>query len=167
MVKQDKSLSEVIVRNSNEVKGGWKNTEIFLLKNFIGTSPNARECKLLNTEALKFFYYNRSNKLKILATEPLQIENRALGYSLHYQLDSFVYYYNSDINSYRGFCLFTEMIGPDSEKNAWASNRLKAYYGSKMHFMRSIYDSSLEEEGWEIAMLNENYDRKFSKVVNP
>jgi hypothetical protein len=167
MVKQDKSLSEVIVRNSTEVKGGWEKYGDFFIENFIGTSPNARECKLLNKDALKFFYYKRTNKLKILATEALQIENKALGYSLHYQLDSFVYYYNSDISSYRGFCLFTEMIGPDPEKKAWASNRLTAYYGSKLHFMRSIYDSSLEEEGWEIAMLNENDNTKFSKVINP
>jgi len=113
---------------------------------------------------LKFFYFKRSNKLKVLATDALLITNNALGYNLRYQLDSFVYYYNTSINTYRGFCLFTEMEGADSLKKEWSKARSKAYYGSKLHFMRSYYDSTLVEDGWIIDMLEEGSDKKFSKV---
>jgi len=167
LVKEDKSLSEVIIKSSNEVADGWEKYGDFFIKNFIGTTPNAAKCVLLNQEVLKFYYYKRSNKLKVLATEPLQISNQALGYDLHYQLDSFVYYYNTDINSYRGYCLYAEKDGNDSLKKLWTANRNKAYYGSKLQFMRSYYDSTLSEDGWTIDMLDENNSNKFIKITDP
>jgi hypothetical protein len=167
MIKEDKSMSEVIIKTSNEVTNGWEKYGDFFVKNFIGATPNAAKTVLLNPEVLKFYYYKRSNKLKVLATDAVQIANNALGYNLRYQLDSFVYYYNTNINSYRGFCLYTEMEGNDSLKSVWSKARSKAYYGSKLQFMRSYYDSSLVEEGWQVDMLDENNDQKFSKVTDP
>lgn len=164
LIKEDKSMSEVIIKSSNEVADGWTKYGDFFIKNFIGATPNAAQCTLLNPEVLKFFYYKRSNKLKVLATDALQISNKALGYDMRYQLDSFVYYYNTDINLYKGYCLYTEMQGDDSLKKLWTTARAKAYTGSKLHFMRSYYDSTLLEDGWIIDMLDENSDRKFSKV---
>jgi hypothetical protein len=99
-----------------------------------------------------------------LTTDALQITNKALGYNLRYQLDSFVYYYNTDINIYRGYCLYTEMEGDDSLKKVWATNRVKTFEGSKLHFMRSYYDSTVLEDGWIVDMLDENNDKKFNKV---
>ncbi len=164
LVKEDKSMSEVVIKSSNEVLDGWDKYGDFFIKNFIGATPNAGKVVLLNPEVLKFFYYKRSNKLKVLATDAIRISNNALGYNLNYQLDSFVYYYGSNINSYRGFCLFTEMDGDDSLKKAWTLARKKAYEGSKLHFMRSYYDSTVIEDGWIIDMLEENSDKKFKKV---
>jgi hypothetical protein len=167
LVKEDKSLGEVVIRNSNEVADGWQKYGSFFTEQFIGTTPNAKLCTLLNPEVLKFYYYKRSNKLKVLAEQPLLVSNRALGYDLRYQLDSFVYYYNTDINSYRGYCLYSEMEGNDSLKRVWASNRAKAYKGSKLQFMRSYYDSTLLEDGWTIDMLDENNGKEFVKVSDP
>jgi len=164
LVKEDKSLSEVVLKNSNEVADGWAKYGDFFTQHFIGTTPNAGKCELINPEVLKFYYYKRSNKLKVLATDAIQVKNKALGYNLRYQLDSFVYYYNTNINSYRGYCLFTEMEGEDSLKRVWSAARNKAYEGSKLHFMRSYYDSTVVEDGWIIDMLDENNDKKFSKV---
>ncbi len=164
MIKEDKSMSEVIIKSSSEVADGWTKYGDFFIKNFIGATPNAAQSTLLNPEVLKFFYYKRSNKLKVLATDALQISNKALGYDMRYQLDSFVYYYTTDINLYKGYCLYTEMQGDDSLKKLWTTARAKAYTGSKLHFMRSYYDSTLLEDGWIIDMLDVNSDRKFSKV---
>jgi hypothetical protein len=167
MAKEDKSMGEVIIKTSNEVMNGWEKYGDFFIKNFIGATPNAAQTVLLNPEVLKFFYYKRSNKLKVLATDAVQIANNALGYNLRYQLDSFVYYYNSSINSYRGYCLYSEMEGNDSLKKVWSVGRSKAYYGSKLHFMRSYYDSTLLEDGWTIDLIDENNDQKFNKVKDP
>lgn len=164
MTKEDKSLGEVTLKNSYEVTDGWSKYGDFFFKNFIGATPNADQCVLTNPEVLKFYYYKRSNRLKVLATDALQIANKALGYNLRYQLDSFVYFYNTNINSYRGYCLYTEMEGGDSLKKVWATNRLKTYEGSKLHFMRSYYDSTVLEDGWIIDMLDEVNDKKFNKV---
>jgi hypothetical protein len=164
LVKEEKSLGEVVLKNSFEVTNGWEKYGDFFTKNFIGSTPNAAQCVLNNPEVLKFFFYKKSNRLKVLATEALQISNNALGYNLRYQLDSFVYYYNTDINSYRGYCLYTEMEGTDSLKKTWKTNRVKTYQGSKLHFMRSYYDSTVLEDGWIVDMLDENNDKKFNKV---
>jgi hypothetical protein len=167
MNKEEKNMGEVVIRNTNEVKDGWDKYGEFFIQNFIGATPNAGKCVLVNPEVLKFFYFKRSNKLKVLASENLKIENRALGYLLQYQLDSFVYYYNTSINSYRGYCLYAEMEGSDSLKKIWAAGREKAYHGSKLQFMRSYYDSTLLEDGWNIDMLDENNSAKFNKITNP
>jgi hypothetical protein len=164
MAKEDKSLGEVIIKSSNEVADGWAKYGDFFIKNFIGATPNAAKTSLLNPEALKFFFYKKSNRLKVLATDAIRVENKALGYSLRYQLDSFVYYYNTDVSSYRGYCLYTEMEETDSLKRVWAAARKKAYYGSKLQFLRSYYDSTLIEDGWTIDMLDENNDKKFNLV---
>jgi hypothetical protein len=166
MIKEDKSLGEVVIKSSNEVKDGWEKYGSFFLENFVGSTPNASQCVLQNPEVLKFYFLKKSNKLRVLATEPLQIANKALGYNLRYQLDSFVYFYNTDINSYRGYCLYTEMEGTDSLRRVWSSNRMKAYYGSKLQFMRSYYDSTLIEDGWNIDMLDETDHTKFNRVKN-
>lgn len=166
MVKEDKSLGEVVLKNTYEVMDGLEKYGDFFMKNFIGATPNAAQCVLTNPEVLKFYFYKRSNRLKVLATDALQISNKALGYNLRYQLDSFVFYYNTSINSYRGYCLYTEMEGDDSLKRVWTKNRVKTYQGSKLHFMRSYYDSTLLQDGWIVDMLDENNDKKFNKVKN-
>ncbi len=164
MLKEDKSMGEVIIRSSSEVADGWAKHGTFFLDYFLGSTPNAAQCELKNPEVLKFYFYKKSNRLKVLATEPLQIANNALGYNLRYQLDSFVYHNTSSINSYRGYCLYSEMEGSDSLKNVWAKNRRNTYDGSKLHFMHSYYDSTLIEDGWIIDMLDEKDDKKFNKV---
>lgn len=166
MTKEEKSMGEVVLRNSFEVTDGLSKYGSFFMENFIGSTPNGARCTLLNPEALKFYFYKRTNRLKVLATEPVKIANQALGYNLHYQLDSFVYYYNSNSSIYRGYCLYSEMEGTDSLKKIWAQARKKAFEGSRLHFMRSFYDSTLTEEGWIVDLLDEKDDKKFNKIPN-
>jgi hypothetical protein len=167
MVKEEKSMTEVVIRSSNEVTDGWEKYGSFFIENFIGSTPNAAQCSLQNPEVLHFYYSKRTDKLKVLATEPVLIANKALGYNLRYQLDSFVYYYKNKVSSYRGYCLYTEMEGSFDDMKKWSANRKTAYYGSKLQFMRSYYDSTLAEDGFEIALLDENNDKKFNIVSNP
>jgi len=165
--KADNSMSEVVIRNSNEVENGWELHGPFFLSAFIGSTPFSDSCLLHNPQALKFLYYKRNDRLKILATEPLLIENRALGYNLRYQLDSFVHFNQSGISSYRGYCFFTEMEGSEEEKQRWKENREKAYYGSRLHFLRSYYDSSLKQDGFTVDILSTRTANKFDRLNNP
>lgn len=91
--KSDNSMSEVVIKSSNEVEDGWEKYGQFFIDYFIGTTPFADSCFLQNPEVLKFLYYKRNDRLKILAREPLVIANNALGYSIRYELDSFVYFF--------------------------------------------------------------------------
>jgi len=160
-------MEEVVIRSSNEVKDGWDKYGKFFLENFIGSTPNALQCTLQNPEAVHFYYYKKSEKLKILATEPIVISNLALGYNLRYQLDSFMYYYKTQVSSYRGYCFFSEMDSSFAQQRIWSANRKKAYDGSKLQFMRSYYDSTLNEDGYEIALLDSMHDKRFDIISNP
>jgi len=167
MTKEEKAMEEVIIRSSNEVLDGWDKYGKFFLENFIGSTPNALQCSLQNPEAVHFYYYKKSEKLKVLATEPIIISNQALGYTLRYQLDSFMYYYKTQVSSYRGYCFFSEMDSSFAQQRIWSANRKKAYDGSKLQFMRSYYDSTLGEDGYEITMLDSVNEKKFNIVRNP
>ena len=167
MKKADNSMSEVVIKSSNEVADGWERYGQFFLQHFIGATPNADSCILQNPEVLKFFYVKRTDKLKVLATEPLLILNNSLGYQLRYELDSFIYYTKTDINSYRGRCLYSEIDTTWAQKQIWKSNREAAYYGSRLHFLRSYYDSTLKQEGFSVDMQSETYANKFYRLSNP
>jgi hypothetical protein len=103
----------------------------------------------------------------VLATEPLQIANKSLGYNLRYQLDSFVYHYKTNINSYRGNCLYTEMEGDTAQQRVWKEARKGAYYGSRLHFLRSYYDSTLKQDGFTVDILSDDNATKFNRLSNP
>lgn len=164
LVKKDNSLTEVVIKSSNEISDGWEKYGDFFRSHFIGASQQASTCVIRNPEVLRFLFYKKSNRLKVLADEPIQVVNPALGYEIRYQLDSFVYQYNTQYFLYRGYSFFTELNGDDSLQTVWSRNRKTAYEGSRLQFMHNYYDSTLAENGWVIDLLEENSDKKFSKV---
>lgn len=165
--KADNSMSEVIIKSSNEVADGWEKYGKFFIDHFIGTTPFADSCTLQNPQALKFFYYKRNDRLKVLATEPLQLENRSLGYTIRYELDSFVHHFPEEVNSYRGYTLYTAMDGTAEQQKSWKAAREKTYYGSRLHFLRSYYDSTLKEDGFMVDLLSTTTANKFDRLRNP
>lgn len=165
--KGDNTLGEVIIKNSNEVPDGWEKYGQFFVKHFVGATPNADSCTLLNPQALKFLYFKRNDRLKVLATEPLQIQNRSLGYNIRYELDSFVHFFKTDMNSYRGKCLFLPAEGDSAQQIIWQQKRRDAYLGSRLHFLRSYYDSTLEAEGFAVNLYKPSKYNQFTAVKNP
>src|SRR5437763_1551211 len=95
------------------------------------------------------------------------IYNKALGYNLRYELESFVYFFKTDVNSYRGRCLYTKMDGSEEDQSSWRLNRKEAYYGSRLHFLRSYFDSTLTEQGFTIDLLSKDDENKFDRLSNP
>ncbi|MDB5195727.1 MAG: hypothetical protein JWP88_97, partial [Flaviaesturariibacter sp.] len=51
--------------------------------------------------------------------------------------------------------------------DAWKEARKKAYQGSRMHFLRSYYDSSLKKEGFFVDILADGSLTKFDRLANP
>ena len=159
--QQQKEMQDVVVKATYEVADGWEKYGNFFLENFIGKTENSRQCSIKNPTALKFYFYKRKNRLKVLATAPLEIVNDALGYTIKYTLDSFVHEYATELSVYTGYPLFEEMApANDTQKEKWAVNRLKAYNGSLLHFMRSLHHKQLKEEGFEIQFLVKDNDKE-------
>ncbi len=167
MKEQDKSLGEVAVTGSALVKDGWNKYGQFFLDHFIGTTANAARCTIENKDVINFYYYKKRNKLKVKAKEEIIIINQALGYKIRYQLDSFVNDYSTRISSYTGYPLFENLTGTPEEQQEWSKNRFRAYIGSRLHFMRSWYDSTLRDEGFEVETLNVPDSDKGTLLENP
>ena len=148
--KKEKKLEEVVIQASTEVKDGWTKYGKQLSDYFIGSTPFAKQCNIENPAALKFYFSRKRNVLKVKAEEPIVVMNYALGYRISYQLDSFIYDYNSKFSSYAGVAFYAELDSTAEQKNVWLKNREKAYLGSRLHFMRCYYDSTLEDNGFVI-----------------
>jgi CarboxypepD_reg-like domain len=153
------------------LKDGWQRYGKFFIDNFIGTLENASSCKFKNKEVLRFHYYPKSKKLSVTATEPLIIENKALGYSVEFRLERFLADFSTNIISYFGYPFFREMATDDKDhRQKWDDHRKLAYAGSIVHFMRSLYANRLHEEGFivdrEINVPNLEKQR-VKEVYNP
>ncbi|MDB5203203.1 MAG: hypothetical protein JWQ27_2612 [Ferruginibacter sp.] len=161
--QKEKEMAEVSVVATTEVKDGWEKYGSFFIDEFIGKTGNSKTSRLKNPEALKFYFSKKRNRLKVLATETLQIENQALGYNIKYSLDSFTHEYATETSLYTGYPLFEEMTATDSmQKGNWMLAREQAYQGSMLHFMRSLYNRNLKDEGFEVQFLVKSNDRQIA-----
>lgn len=142
-------LQEVILEPYE--KDGWIKWGHFFMENFIGTSVFAEDCELMNKDVVKFRFNRKKNILQAFADDRLVIENRALGYLLKYDLLSFDFDFNTRRFLYQGYPLFEEMKAKrEGIQKKWISNRQDAYYGSMLHFMRSLFRNKLIEQEFEV-----------------
>ena len=118
---KEKEMQAVSIVATTEVKDGFKKYGNFFLDHFIGKTINSASCTIKNPGVLKFYFSKKKNRLKVMATEPLMIENKALGYNIRYNLDSFTHAYETQVSLYTGYPLFEEMTAANNEQqNYWA-----------------------------------------------
>jgi len=143
-----RELQNVTVEPS--VDEGWDKWGRLFTDNFVGSIPNGRHCKIKNQKAIRLRHYKKSSRVIAYADEPVILENKALGYKVSYQLEDFEVNFKTGATTFAGYPFFEEM---GKNKKKWERNREKSYRGSMMHFMRSLYMNSLEEEGFEVRRM--------------
>lgn len=147
-----KELQNVTIEQYEE--GGWERWGKTFMDYFVGTSENATLCKIKNEKAIRFRYYKKSNRLQAYADKPILLENKALGYMVHYQLEEFEINFREQSFIYLGYTYFEEMTNlRKGLQNRWKMNRDIAYKGSIPHFMKSLYDNKLQENGFDVRRL--------------
>ncbi|MFT3824952.1 MAG: carboxypeptidase-like regulatory domain-containing protein [Chitinophagaceae bacterium] len=135
-------------------QNGWERWGKYFTDNFIGTMDASKNCKIKNYEVIHFRYSKKNGTLTAIADEPLIIENNALGYRIQYQLEDFVADFKEHSVFFLGYTLFEDMASDRRRlPKRWADGRKKAYLGSMMHFMRSLYNGYIAEEGFETRRL--------------
>lgn len=150
-----------------EVKEGWRRWGKFFIDNFIGTVENARSCRITNSGVLHFHFYQKSNRLTVTATGPLIIKNKALGYILQYKLEGFSCDFNAQVVFYSGYPYFQEMTTTKRNQQVrWEEHREKAYTGSVMHFMRSLYADHLLQDGFIVRQQIKEPNEEKRRVIN-
>jgi len=152
----------------------WKkNLKIFEYL-FLGIHEFSKKCKLTNPEYLDFQYDRITGEFRAQVEEPIHFVNLALGYKVTYLISEFYvelgdYVYenmgsNPEIQilrkgpmRYYGTAKF-EIIPPKNEKERkkWIKNRLIVYYGSKMHFFKSLCNGTWKKEDFVIYDNSQN-----------
>lgn len=127
---------------------------------FIGTDDNAEDCKITNPQVLNFNYSENKTVLEAYTNEFLIVENRALGYRVKFLLKNFKSELLTGNVVYGGSEVFEELPGRSYEIKKWHQKRDEAYYGSAMHFYRSLFKDSLEDAGFKIYRLHREINSK-------
>lgn len=135
---------------------------------FLGKTPSAAQCKILNPQVLTFDDNKQTQMLTTNASDFLLIENKALGYNIRYLLSFFEYDYRTKIFYYGGNPHFEEMKGSKAKQKQWQKNRAVAYNGSIQHFYKSLYANKVDDEGFVIHKLSKiaNKDRAPDSLIN-
>lgn len=162
-LKQKSAELEQVIVSSYE-KDGWTKWGKVFLENIIGTTPSAEHCKLKNSKAVRFIYNKKEQVLTAYASEPLQIENKYLGYNLVYDLQSFRFDYKNRIFFFSGYPFFTNLKGSSRKIEKWEKHRRYAYEGSLMHFMRALYRNKVQEAGFTMNVLQRFPNKEKARV---
>jgi len=174
----DKILTIALKRKLNDLKevtitgfdgmSREKEMKIFLTE-FIGSTN--KDCVISNPDDIRFHYNNKTEVLTATVDNPLLINNKKLGYKLTYFLANFSYAPLSTV--YRGNYFFAEDtagVGQEEIKNILKA-RDEAYFGSRMHFIRSLWSDELAKNNFEILQPiisfpnRAEYDDKQSKKL--
>lgn len=125
----------------------WQRQLVKFKRLFLGETPTAALTTITNPEVLSFA--ERWGVLTASAEHAIEIENRALGYRVHYFLKEFER--SGTTVKFDGDPLFEELeASGDEEAAMWEANRRLAFDGSLRHFMLSLFEGRTEEEGFEI-----------------
>ena len=120
---------------------------------FLGSNEAAKKTKIENPKDLRFNYNKQTRELKATSRNPLIITNNYLGYKIEYDLVDFNLNYQTNYVLTLGTALFTKLNANSSKTKKWEENRKTSYLGSVTHFMKSIYDEKLEENGYDVKRL--------------
>lgn len=158
------SLDEVTIKAKS--KNRIKNYSQFI-KLFIGESVNAQNCTIVNLDDLRLYQDSQGNITKGYSVKPLKIENKALGYTITYDLTDFSYNQTTKILRFLGGQFFQPLKGSSRKVKKWEHNRLAAYYGSKMHLFRALITDSLARENYKIYECDLNTITDEYTIIKP
>jgi len=143
-------MTEVVVSAPDPTE--WKKDLAKFTELFLGTTQNAKECRIMNPEVLDF-KTEGDDIFEATARRSLEIENLAIGYHLTFLLKSFRK--EGDIMTFEGLPKFTK-LKPTSPKIAdeWKENRMRAFRGSMRHFLMSLFRRELNKDGYSVFHLD-------------
>lgn len=159
LLKEDaKLLNEIVVKAKGNDKSRDEYMKLFL-EIFIGKTPNSNQCEIKNPDAISFTFDPMTGVLRGTARELLIIENKALGYNIKYLLETFEFNKKAKVYFFAGQPFFEEVKTTAAKQKKWVKAREEAYYGSRQHFFKSLYNKTVTQEGFIV--------NKVSQSINP
>lgn len=165
LVPLETQLETVVVSGSRDKE--WEKQLKKFEKIFLGATRSASTTKIKNPWALEFkeSQVNNVDLFTATASQPIEIENNALGYRIDYHLKTFA----TTASGYNivGQVRFEE-LNPQDAKQAklWSDNRAAAYYGSFRHLLTAIVTDRVTEEGFYIYVDKSGYENTPYRASN-
>lgn len=133
-----------------------------ITRELLGRSRFSKLCRIVNPEVLRISE-DDDGHLGAQTVKPLIIENYALGYRIHQDLDDFDYF-NGKV--YYGGATRFELLEPkdDAQRKLWRANQREAYQGSLKHLLTSMVADSLQEHGFKVYQVIPDSLRIFKSV---
>ena len=150
LVPETNILDEVVLKPT-KYDDEWRRNLKTFKNTFLGRTKLAASCEILNPKVLHFETNQEKGTLNATSREPLKIVNKGLGYLKEYDLID--YTINNQKLTYIGYSRYSILPGGKSKQRRWKKNRLKAYLGSRMHFVRSLRNKKLRAEGFDVDQL--------------
>ncbi len=107
------------------------------------------------------YTFGKAENLKANTLSILKLRLPHLGYTVSMDLKSFLSDYKTGYTSYLGTYFFA---ADEKETDRHRRNRKRAYYGSGMHFARSLLSDSLEENGFKVYAVTDAVDGKEEQI---
>ncbi|MEP7106836.1 MAG: carboxypeptidase-like regulatory domain-containing protein [Ferruginibacter sp.] len=136
---------------TNAVRKRW--LDLFQ-KSFLGTSKEATKCTIENEPDIYFTQGENKTSFMAHADTPLVIINNMLGYKISFNLVEFWYNDENGQNYLLGYSRYEEL----GNNKKWIKHRQFCYYGSTLHFYRSLITNQLYEQGFGTFLIKQVMD---------
>lgn len=158
-------LEEIV--KETRVRVRQKDINLFW-KTVLGEKPSRQRIRVINPEAVYYYFNSDTRILTVTCREPLQIINHETGYKIQYILNNFTHNYNTGITERNQQFSFTELEPANSrQKNSWMQKRQEIYNISLEKFIRSLYNNSLHDDGFVLATLRTNAEPDKNQRITP
>ena len=127
---------------------------------FLGVTQEATESKIINESIIYFTQGESETSLILTADSPLVIINSMLGYKIHFNLEEFWFDELTGQNYYLGYARYEEL----GDNKKWIRNRKNCYYGSSLHFYRSLVAHQLYQQGFGTFLIKPAKDSAAVKL---
>lgn len=145
LVVDEKLLESVHVAARQDKE--WETNLKRFKKIFLGTDRIAIQSKIVNPWVIEF--KKEGENLIATASEPIIVENEALGYTVTYFLSRFSARGADYVIQGKVRFAETKTLDPVVAER-WSSNRLEIYRGSTRHFLKSVLARRIHENGFQI-----------------
>ncbi|GAA4037862.1 carboxypeptidase-like regulatory domain-containing protein [Hymenobacter glaciei] len=143
-------LDEVVVRPAENRPADYRR----FVRQFLGGSALSEHCRIENPADVAVFIDQRRHELVAVAPRHLSVINQALGYRITYHHFDFRVDYASQRITFTAAPVFEELKSTDAQQQQrWEASRRKAYAGSLPHFLRSVREDRLAQEGFRVEAM--------------
>lgn len=154
-------IREVVITGKRDRH--WNRKWRIFLNGLLGDSPFARQCKIMNPESIALGLDDASGRVTATSSEPVVVENYALGYRIRFHMSKFES--NGKKTFISGYKFFESWLAEDPDKQKkQLRNREIAFKDSFRNFLVLLSRKNLEADGIEMFSMKTTREFYLTKI---